>query len=37
MPTCDVCGNDYDPAIRVTRDGKTSTFDSVECATAHST
>ena len=29
---CDVCGNDYDKAFQVTRDGKTLTFDAFECA-----
>lgn len=29
---CDVCGNDYDKAFQVTRDGVTKTFDSFECA-----
>ncbi|MGQ0741684.1 MAG: hypothetical protein ACT4OG_05240 [Alphaproteobacteria bacterium] len=29
---CDVCGNDYDKTIQVTRAGKTLTFDSFECA-----
>ena len=33
MPTCEVCGNDYDKAFSVTQaDGTTSTFDSFECA-----
>jgi hypothetical protein len=32
MATCDVCGNDYDKAFTVTRDGQTGTFDSFECA-----
>jgi hypothetical protein len=33
MATCDVCGNDYDRAFRVTTaQGKTFTFDSFECA-----
>jgi Rieske Fe-S protein len=32
MATCDVCGNDYDKAFKVVRDGETSTFDSFECA-----
>ncbi len=33
MPTCDTCGNDYDKAFTVTRaDGRTATFDSIECA-----
>jgi hypothetical protein len=29
---CDVCGNDYDKAFQVTRDGHTMTFDAFECA-----
>lgn len=29
---CDTCGNDYDKAFQVTRDGQTKTFDSFECA-----
>ena len=32
MPSCDVCGNEYDKAFRVTQGGKTMTFDSFECA-----
>jgi hypothetical protein len=33
MATCEVCGNDYDKAFRITQaDGTTSTFDSFECA-----
>ncbi len=33
MPICDTCGNDYDKAFTVTRaDGRTATFDSIECA-----
>ena len=32
MAKCDVCGNDYDKSFEVTRDGKTYTFDSFECA-----
>jgi hypothetical protein len=32
MAKCDVCGNDYDKAFQVTREGKTYTFDSFECA-----
>src|ERR1700746_690535 len=32
MAICDVCGNDYDKAFRVTQAGKTMTFDSFECA-----
>ena len=29
---CDVCGNDYDKAFRVTQGDRTMTFDSFECA-----
>lgn len=29
---CDVCGNDYDKAFQISRDGRTLTFDSFECA-----
>lgn len=29
---CDTCGNDYDKAFQILRDGKTHTFDSFECA-----
>ena len=32
MPTCDVCGNDYDKAFQVVLGGSTKTFDSFECA-----
>jgi hypothetical protein len=32
MATCDVCGNDYDKTIQITREGKTMIFDSFECA-----
>jgi hypothetical protein len=32
MARCDVCGNDYDKALRVTQQGRTMTFDSFECA-----
>ena len=32
MAQCDVCGNDYDKAFRVTQGGRTMTFDSFECA-----
>lgn len=32
MAICDVCGNDYDKAFQVVRDGTTRTFDSFECA-----
>jgi hypothetical protein len=34
MAICDVCGNDYDKAFQVIKDGKTATFDSFECAIA---
>ena len=29
---CDTCGNDYDKAFQILRDGRTHTFDSFECA-----
>lgn len=32
MARCDVCGNDYDKAMQITRQGRTMTFDSFECA-----
>jgi len=32
MPTCEVCGNDYDKAIEVTAAGQGHIFDSFECA-----
>jgi hypothetical protein len=32
MAVCEVCGNDYDKAMEVTRDGQTRVFDSFECA-----
>jgi len=32
MARCDVCGNDYDKAFVVRRDGREQTFDSLECA-----
>jgi hypothetical protein len=32
MATCDVCGNDYDKAFQLIKDGRTWTFDSFECA-----
>jgi hypothetical protein len=32
MAKCDVCGNDYDKAFQVSREGRTMTFDSFECA-----
>lgn len=32
MPQCDTCGNDYDKAFKVIKDGRSHTFDSFECA-----
>jgi hypothetical protein len=32
MAICDVCGNDYDKAFQVRKDGREWTFDSFECA-----
>jgi hypothetical protein len=32
MAVCEVCGNDYDKAFQVTRDGEQHIFDSFECA-----
>ena len=32
MATCEVCGNEYDKALEVTRDGTSHVFDSFECA-----
>ena len=32
MARCDHCGNEYDKAFTVTMAGRTSTFDSFECA-----
>jgi len=33
MARCDVCGNDYDKAFRITlADGTSGTYDSFECA-----
>jgi Rieske Fe-S protein len=32
MARCDVCGNDYDKAFTITRQGAVQTFDSFECA-----
>jgi hypothetical protein len=33
MARCDVCGNDYDKSFQIiSRDGKSYTFDSFECA-----
>jgi hypothetical protein len=32
MAKCETCGNDYDKAFKVVRDGNSHTFDSFECA-----
>ena len=32
MAVCDVCGNDYDKAFQMIKNGRTHTFDSFECA-----
>ena len=32
MARCEVCGNDYDKAFSVQRDGEAHVFDSFECA-----
>ena len=32
MAKCDVCGNDYDKAFKVSQGGRSMTFDSFECA-----
>lgn len=32
MAKCDHCGNDYDKAFQISREGRTWTFDSFECA-----
>jgi hypothetical protein len=32
MATCEVCGNDYDKAFQVIKEGREHTFDSFECA-----
>ena len=32
MAQCEVCGNEYDKTLEVTRGGETHTFDSFECA-----
>ena len=32
MATCEVCGNDYDGAFTVEKDGASHVFDSFECA-----
>lgn len=35
MAICDCCGNDYDKAFVVEKDGKRYNFDSFECAAHH--
>lgn len=32
MGTCETCGNDYDQAFELTKNGISHTFDSFECA-----
>jgi hypothetical protein len=32
MATCEVCGNEYDKTLEITRDGESHIFDSFECA-----
>lgn len=32
MPSCVVCGNDYDKAFEIVKDGKSFFFDCFECA-----
>jgi hypothetical protein len=32
MAKCEVCGNDYDKAFEVVKNGESHTFDSFECA-----
>jgi hypothetical protein len=32
MATCETCGNDYDKAFQVIKDGQKHTYDSFECA-----
>ncbi len=32
MAKCEVCGNEYDKPLEVTRDGEFHVFDSFECA-----
>jgi hypothetical protein len=32
MAKCEVCGNEYDKAFQVVRNGESHTFDSFECA-----
>jgi hypothetical protein len=32
MAKCEVCGNEYDKTMEITREGESHTFDSFECA-----
>jgi hypothetical protein len=32
MAKCDICGNEYDKTMEITRAGETHVFDSFECA-----
>jgi hypothetical protein len=32
MAQCEVCGNEYDKTMEITREGESHTFDSFECA-----
>ena len=32
MAQCEVCGNEYDKTMEITRAGETHVFDSLECA-----
>lgn len=32
MAQCQVCGNEYDKPMEITREGRTGVFDSFECA-----
>ena len=32
MAQCEVCGNDYDKTMEITRQGETHIYDSFECA-----
>jgi hypothetical protein len=32
MAECEVCGNDYDKAMTIEKDGESHVFDSFECA-----
>jgi len=32
MAKCETCGNDYDKAFQVTKEGQVHTYDSFECA-----